>query len=89
MTPDERLTVLQLLVKMEMWRDQPIMLEAIYVSYLDIVSVYPLQQCFGTPVFWKAVREMYYPTPPPPPQLPSPSTSTDDDYSSEDEIDSV
>ena len=62
MTPTQKLHLLRLLVEVEIWRDDPAMLEAIFRSYLNIIVENPsLQKRFGTPAYWKAVREMLFP----------------------------
>ena len=62
-TPTQKVHLLRLvLVEVKIWREDPIMVEALYRAYLNIIIEHPsLRKRFSTYVFWKTVREMLYP----------------------------
>ena len=58
-----KLTALQIIVDLELWRGNPPLTEGIFLAYVDIAFRPPLKlkvYGFGSQAYWKEVHELFF-----------------------------
>ena len=64
MTPEEKLIILQYLVRSGIWIDNLAMVEGMYVAFIrTIIEHHDMMRGFGSVAFWEAVQKIDKPPP--------------------------